>query len=591
MSGVEAAGLVLGAIPLIVVCLKTYIQGVATVKRYFKYKNELKSLLRALTTEYDIFRNNCEELLEGLVQIRTMALLLQDPGGDRWKDAMLEEKLRNRLRGAYTGYLETVDDMNSVVEEFKGRLKLRDGKVRCASTAAPHVSETKLRLTLMIRTQVQFEDINTFKQEYKRLKFSLSKSTYEDLMVRIRRDNQTLNQLTKQSLSLEVSRARRYHRLPDFKCVRDCATSVYTTLHSSWACDCQVSHTTSLRLEFRTENAESDTDNDEGTFSQPCFRIVFSCNHGNSPASTPTPWSWEEADIRLLRERRDQTISNRLPLAAASKTKSVRFQDEVKVAVSKALDKQPDLGPINSLCRTIQKLQQSQREQCLGFLIDEITRQKHGIFLPKKPFIDKEKWSIVSLQDLIPQQPSIQRRFTRGDKLRLAVILASSVLQLHETPWMEESWRKEDIKFIHTTDGPLYGQPVVARSFSVKRTPKRQNIRDPGTYCAIRNPTLFALGVLLIELCLGKPIEELKRPDEKVSGGISNPALDWVAADRLVEDVYDEGGSRYGDAVRRCIRCDFDQRGTSLEDEGFQRAVYEGVVLLLEDDLKQFHSL
>ena len=156
---------------------------------------------------------------------------------------------------------------------------------------------------------------------------------------------------------------------------------------------------------------------------------------------------------------------------------------------------------------------------------------------------------------------------------------------------MEESWRKEDIKFIHTTDGPLYGQPFIARSFVVNRAPKRRNILNPSMYCAIRNPMLFALGVLLIELCLGKPMEELKRTDEKISGDSSNPTLDWVAADRLVEDVYDEGGSRYGDAVRRCIRCDFDQRGTSLEDEGFQHAVYEGVVLLLEDDLKQFYNL
>ena len=77
MSGVEAAGLILGALPLVVSGLESYIEGVATIKRYFRYKNELKSLLRALTTEYDIFRNTCEELLEGLVQAQKMMMLLQ----------------------------------------------------------------------------------------------------------------------------------------------------------------------------------------------------------------------------------------------------------------------------------------------------------------------------------------------------------------------------------------------------------------------------------------------------------------------------------------------------------------------------------
>lgn len=67
MSGIELAGLVLGAIPVVVAGLESYIKGVATIKRYSKYKNELKSLRTSLTTEYDIFRNSCEELLEGLV--------------------------------------------------------------------------------------------------------------------------------------------------------------------------------------------------------------------------------------------------------------------------------------------------------------------------------------------------------------------------------------------------------------------------------------------------------------------------------------------------------------------------------------------
>ncbi|KAF7506263.1 hypothetical protein GJ744_012071 [Endocarpon pusillum] len=146
--------------------------------------------------------------------------------------------------------------------------------------------------------------------------------------------------------------------------------------------------------------------------------------------------------------------------------------------------------------------------------------------------------------------------------------------------------------FIQAANGPLYEQPFVSRSFSMDKSPPRPGITSkPSMMPAIRNPVLFALGVLLIELCLGKPLEELKRPDERTCDGSVDAVLDWVAADRLVEDVYLEGGSRCGDAVRHCVRCDFDRRGTSLEDEDFQQAVYEGVVSLLEDDLKQFHHL
>jgi hypothetical protein len=43
-----------------------------------------------------------------------------------------------------------------------------------------------------------------------------------------------------------------------------------------------------------------------------------------------------------------------------------------------------------------------------------------------------------------------------------------------------------------------------------------------------------------------------------------------------------EAGARYSDAVRRCIRCDFDQRASSLEDSRFVEAVYRGVVAQLQ---------
>lgn len=58
-----------------------------------------------------------------------MALLLMDPGGALWKDSAIEKKLRRRLQDAYSGYLDTVDDMELAIEEFKKRLKLKDGKV------------------------------------------------------------------------------------------------------------------------------------------------------------------------------------------------------------------------------------------------------------------------------------------------------------------------------------------------------------------------------------------------------------------------------------------------------------------------------
>jgi hypothetical protein len=59
---------------------------------------------------------------------------------------------------------------------------------------------------------------------------------------------------------------------------------------------------------------------------------------------------------------------------------------------------------------------------------------------------------------------------------------------------------------------------------------------------------------------------------------------EFRTADRLAEALLSEAGAKYSDAVRRCIRCDFDQRASSLEDAKFQKAVYQGVVAQLQEN-------
>lgn len=350
-----------------------------------------------------------------------------------------------------------------------------------------------------------------------------------------------------------------------------------------------------LRLETRTEEDRYEDEEDELAREQLRFRVLFFYGHG-SPKSVASPWSWEEADIRLLKDDPlppSEVAELAPPAPKANVRKGVRFKEQAQTAVTKALDQQPDLVVIQDLCRAIQKLQQPQRAMCLGFLRDEATRQRHGIFPVKMPLTDRASWSVVSLNSVMAQTTNLRRRFTRGDKLRLAVILASSVLQLYHTPWLGETWGKDDIVFIQRNEGPLYEHPFISRRFAAGASPPTSpNFNIDSLLLLhrwIRNPTLFALGVLLIELCLGKPISELQGPHE--SNSEFNLNSTWIAADRLVEVVYLEGGTRYGDAVRHCIRCDFDQQETSLEDERFQDAVYNGVVGLLEDDLRQFHCL
>jgi hypothetical protein len=58
MSGVEVAGLVLGALPLVIAALEEYKRGLKPLRRLFGAKLELESLMRRLRNERFLFRTN-----------------------------------------------------------------------------------------------------------------------------------------------------------------------------------------------------------------------------------------------------------------------------------------------------------------------------------------------------------------------------------------------------------------------------------------------------------------------------------------------------------------------------------------------------
>lgn len=78
------------------------------------------------------------------------------------------------------------------------------------------------------------------------------------------------------------------------------------------------------------------------------------------------------------------------------------------------------------------------------------------------------------------------------------------------------------------------------------------------------------------------------RTTEDLKDGLPNILTDFFTAERLQKRVKYDAGTNWADAIRRCIYCEFDQHDTSLENEDFRQAVYQGVVLPLCGDLRYF---
>lgn len=131
MSGLEVAGVVLGALPLVISALEHYANGINTAKRFWRYKSEVRSLILQVNTERGIFVNTLEQLLVGIVRIEQMSDLLTSPSGTAWYHAGVEIQLKERLRGSYEIYIDNVSGMEQSLRRMMEKLALDpDGKVR-----------------------------------------------------------------------------------------------------------------------------------------------------------------------------------------------------------------------------------------------------------------------------------------------------------------------------------------------------------------------------------------------------------------------------------------------------------------------------
>lgn len=109
------------------------------------------------------------------------------------------------------------------------------------------------------------------------------------------------------------------------------------------------------------------------------------------------------------------------------------------------------------------------------------------------------------------------------------------------------------------------------------------------------NPSVLALGILLLEIELKSTIEERGNQEGIETDFVTRSNANFFTAMRLIdrhsnEHILDNVPENIAQAIHACIKCDFVTYGqtTSLDDEHFRGAVYREIVRPLEDEL--WHS-
>jgi len=241
---------------------------------------------------------------------------------------------------------------------------------------------------------------------------------------------------------------------------------------------------------------------------------------------------------------------------------------------------------IEDFCSALCVSNRDDRE--IGLLVDE-ANDKQGHMLYRVNTVIESKTSSRSLEDLLTSQRcSGDEGLSRKDRLQIAVVLASSVLQLDGTSWLQRGWSSVDI-FFHYKDGQVseHTYPYLAwqRCCSTDLACSLESLSISNHM--IRSDVLLALGLTLVELCFGKTLADMRKPEDVDANQI---ATRLRTATRLHPRVYDEMGIPYGDVVRRCLFQLFDVRELSLDIEEVQQKVLDDVVAPLVDDLNDFNG-
>ena len=449
--------------------------------------------------------------------------------------------------------------------------------------------------------QGPFDDPRFFREAYRRFRFGLKRSAYMDLVEGISRDNAALDKLTNQCSALEPARRSRT-RIPNFERIRGNACSVFDTLQKGVPGTCKESHVVSLYMNAVENESELESNELLDGSDELTFRIVL-YHESIAPSAITLPWDFGEAEVRFLDSMTASSGSRDTAETQSKPTRvkrAIRFQDPDPAPCAQQdlatqyqqQQQQQAVEEIRDLCASIEQLRAVQCGVCLGYLRDVASPRRHGLFWPKKPLMDRGPLKKVSLRAVLAARDTQHgTKLSLGDGRRLALSLALGVLRLHDTPWLGRRWGCDDVTLIHQDGKLLAKYPIVSTHLGQAPMPKLACPAKQAYFAPSRNDSLFALGVVLIELCMREPFDQLSAPEDLTQDSTKHAASDFLTATRLLDEVYDRAGGRYGDAVRRCILCEFDQRKTSLEDDAFRRAVYDNVVTVLQEAVNQFYNL
>lgn len=124
MSGIEIAGLVLSAVPLLIAAIEHYNHGLDPVKAFVQWKGQLSEVVVDLWHEHNLYSMTLCVVLKELTSPAELHDMTTNPRSHLWKSGEVGQKVRTKLGVAYMGYISTIEEIESIMTKLSGHLNL-----------------------------------------------------------------------------------------------------------------------------------------------------------------------------------------------------------------------------------------------------------------------------------------------------------------------------------------------------------------------------------------------------------------------------------------------------------------------------------
>ena len=442
----------------------------------------------------------------------------------------------------------------------------------------------------------QDENEKRFLQRVRRLrqrsKISFTKPEIDKAINDLRRGNDDLERLWRQIDALQKAKKMEEVKVTkpmgDVSVVQKASRNLHEVLSNPLSC--RAEHSVALSLDII--NTQDVSENPGKTI---IFGLVWKCQSqtpsANEALSLAIETQLEEATAHVRESANLVHEPLKDPLITSLREVNIHspVSGQSNLLIPEAISAR-DTPLIRDICMEMRDHRKQQKQpqlisdsnkRCIGLLQDS-PDYKHLLFCGPE---DESSHMTISLQDALRKARTLLCGIPPIDRMHLARTLSIAVLQLHPTPWLENTWQSEDILFFGIED--LDREPLAAPHLATRFIgPKKSNsgrAEISNQPALVPNATLYSFGIILIEIAFERPLADMLEPSDSSPGDPISVSL-HRAVIRLADVIGKKIHVGYERVVKRCLWCNFETKSmnTRLDDRDLQEAFYKFVVCELD---------